>query len=71
MRCLAVSNNFIWDKDILDLLVSCHIQELLVCTLVRSRISQSSGFDGHIREKGIGLVRNLVVPPGIDKTLTL
>ena len=70
MRCLAVSNNFIWDEEIFDSLVSSDIQQLLARTLVRSHISQSSGFDEPIREKGRGLIGHLVVPPRLDKTLT-
>lgn len=68
----AVSNtsDIEWDEFIFDALVLSKAQKRLIRTLVLSHISQTSGFDDIVREKGRGLVGLLSGPPGVGKTLT-
>lgn len=63
-------SNVEWDDTVWASLVLPPKKKDLICTLVKSHVSKSSGFDDFVKEKGKGLIGLFTGPPGVGKTLT-
>ena len=63
-------SNVEWDDTVWESLVLPATKKNLIRTLVKSHVSNNSGFDDFVKDKGKGLIGLFTGPPGVGKTLT-